>query len=981
MQPPPLPAKIARPQPEPEPQPAPEPEPEPEPAPEPAPEPVPEPISSLAGLPSASDYCRWGISARGIATFIAQHSAEIAAKTTTSDVCHRLIKPATTPAGWRDEPQLTDEKRRWYKHQYRNEQTGVLQDEPPPGTRSMCDILQSQPETSHMVGRANVFFSHAWRFCFREVSAALSAFTASTIGAAAVDEDELDLHEQKELYFWFDCFSVDEHATQSYTVEWWSSTFKEAIGLIGHTCMLFTPWSKPEPLTRAWCLWELYCTIVEGSHLSVCLGPTERREFERRLLEDPDVVLDAFARIDVENAQAGKESDREMILAAAREMDGGLAKLNRESIQRLREWVVHIAVGMADKAMLGAIGVKFRMGRERTGSIGSKRLEFAGLGSQLLGHDRQNFEQLLTVALFLAQLHEGLEHANRLHEEFIKFQTEKLREANPSDPLVFRSKLLHANLLWNGRWGSDLEQMANNKIALAEYEDLVFSDVWKDTVRVQDPDRLRAMTEWVETKINSKRLELTDENLAKVRTVLQKAIAGHQRKERTRQEMWAKMLLARAIHVNARNMTVVDDDDLKTKREKLAEAQTLLSEEVEPFFVHELGERHVSTTEVHEEMGKILIEDAQLEDCVHSRAVKFGKANSLFGEVEVRRVEMLGEDHAAVGSLRKSKSWRPRSSTGMHQMQADQGQFALRRQKSKISFQVVTDDFELPQLSSVPDNGSEAVSARFDDSISTTKGDSAPSISAAAMSQARTKLEKHTKRVILSNHLSDRAQSSSSGGGGSNISPKATASAIADPGTTEQPPRALYQAIGGPPPPPPPPPPVPQPTVAEARSPTPPSSSPSLGAAAAVAAGCDDDHGELLRARLAEAEQELRATNRIVQQLQAENAMLRQHTERSDPRPAAARTVAAMVELRGTLRTTCGMMEGWPELGACASAPEPGREPAPAVVSATPLPRALAKARAQGARNGAPSKAERVAARRGQPREPREAARATQFDM
>ena len=61
-----------------------------------------------AGSPS------WGISARGIAAFVEQHEAEISEETTTSDVCHRLIKPATVPDGWCDEPTLVDPERRWW---------------------------------------------------------------------------------------------------------------------------------------------------------------------------------------------------------------------------------------------------------------------------------------------------------------------------------------------------------------------------------------------------------------------------------------------------------------------------------------------------------------------------------------------------------------------------------------------------------------------------------------------------------------------------------------------------------------------------------------------------------------------------------------------------------------------------------------------------------------------------------------------------
>jgi hypothetical protein len=636
------------------------------------------------------------------------------------------------------------------------------------------------------------------------VSAALTAFRDATIGSD-FDEDDRDLHEETELFFWFDCFSVDEHATQDHPQSWWSSTFQQTIRRIGHTCMLFTPWRSPEPLRRAWCLWELYCTIVTGTRFSVCLGPAERSDFERNLLDDPDVVLDAFARIDVESAQAGKESDRKMILSAAREMDGGLAKLNQESIQRLREWVVHIAIGMVDKAKLGAVGVKFRsssrLQSDASRSPGRNRLEMASVSSQLLGHDRSHFEQLLTVALFLSQLHEGLEHANKLHDGFISNFTTKLKK---DDALVFRSKLLHAHLLWHGRWGNDLDQAANNKIALAEYEELVNSDVWEHTVPAHHPDRLRATTEWVETSMHAKRLQLTDENLMNVRELLQKAIDAYRLKEKGRQEARAKMLLARAIHTNARNMgNTTQDDELQMKHDKLQEALALLSEEVEPFFVFELGERHVSTTEVHEEIGNLQIELAALDPSIQSRKQKIGEANSLLGAVEQRRAAMLGEDHATVIALRKTKTARPRSSTGMEQLQIAEAQVNQRRQKSNITFQERTDGFTLPQHYRAQNR---TVSARYEIEQITPNlncspesrrlrqatadvleklmrqqvisrahrfesvGNGTPAISTAAMSNARAKLEKHTRRDILSKCLAARQSSATSVGGSASVS-------------------------------------------------------------------------------------------------------------------------------------------------------------------------------------------------------------------
>ena len=48
------------------------------------------------------------------------------------------------------------------------------------------------------MGKPNVFLSHAWSYRFVDVVNALGSFS----------------HEGEQLFFWFDCFSIDEHATQ-----------------------------------------------------------------------------------------------------------------------------------------------------------------------------------------------------------------------------------------------------------------------------------------------------------------------------------------------------------------------------------------------------------------------------------------------------------------------------------------------------------------------------------------------------------------------------------------------------------------------------------------------------------------------------------------------------------------------------------------------------------------------------------------------
>ena len=60
------------------------------------------------------------------------------------------------------------------------------------------------------MGKPNVFLSHAWSYCFVDVVNALGSFS----------------HEGEQLFFWFDCFSIDEHATQAMPQDWWSTAFK-----------------------------------------------------------------------------------------------------------------------------------------------------------------------------------------------------------------------------------------------------------------------------------------------------------------------------------------------------------------------------------------------------------------------------------------------------------------------------------------------------------------------------------------------------------------------------------------------------------------------------------------------------------------------------------------------------------------------------------------------------------------------------------
>ena len=278
---------------------------------------------------AATKYAQYGVTWNGLEHLI--HTYNITPTMTTSDVCHTVIKPLTTPEGWEDEAVRIDPEKSWYKHRYIKGKE--IREEPPAGTFSYAEKLRNDPDTAGWVGTPNHFVSHAWNYMFVDVVAALAVYADRYHG---------------EAIFWFDCVSIDEHATQSFPQEWWKTVFQESIRMIGHVVMVLSPWENPIPLTRAWCLWEVYCCNVVGAQFSVTFGHEERGRFEEALTKDHRVLLNAFAGINVANAEAGTEEDRDMILSAVRETEGGTSGLNAMVMGLMRDVFVDVARSMAE---------------------------------------------------------------------------------------------------------------------------------------------------------------------------------------------------------------------------------------------------------------------------------------------------------------------------------------------------------------------------------------------------------------------------------------------------------------------------------------------------------------------------------------------------------------------------------------------------------------------------------------------------------
>ena len=240
-------------------------------------------------LLDVTQFPKEGITLKCMNEFVSDcggHSALI--NMTTTDVCERYLKPRTNA----------------YKSSY-------------------CQYLKLTNNHVGRCGTATVFISHAWKFLFLEVVKTLEYHFRN---------------EADDIIIWFDLFSNNQHGAPQLDFNWWCTTFKSAIAELGRTVMILTPWADPIPLTRSWCLYELYCTAVTGAVFEVAMTSTEQEKFLLSVVEDEEVVLEMIGQVNIERSEAWSEADRDRIFEVVSQTIG-CDRLNRLVFTKLQQWV------------------------------------------------------------------------------------------------------------------------------------------------------------------------------------------------------------------------------------------------------------------------------------------------------------------------------------------------------------------------------------------------------------------------------------------------------------------------------------------------------------------------------------------------------------------------------------------------------------------------------------------------------------------
>lgn len=283
--------------------------------------------------------------------------------------------------------------------------------------------------------KATHFVSHAWLNNFHEFVAALKVWLKQS------DTSE------KGTYFWVDVFTVNQVQAQHYPQEWWSTRFMQVIGDIGNTILVLDSWNSPVTLTRAWVMWEVYCTSASGARLHITMRPAAMAEFQLTLVRSFEQVQTGLGNVDVSASGAFHRQDEKLIHQEIQSTIGYI-KLNEVVQTRLQQWLIQETKVVLSKVSHtpGRLMLQENLARmlRESGNLAEAEVSFESLLEELKGifEDDTNPRVLSCMNQLAVTLQKkgDEQRAMDLHRHCLKWRSRLLGDTN-ADTLQSASNL------------------------------------------------------------------------------------------------------------------------------------------------------------------------------------------------------------------------------------------------------------------------------------------------------------------------------------------------------------------------------------------------------------------------------------------------------------------------------------------------------------------------------------------------------------
>lgn len=199
---------------------------------------------------------------------------------------------------------------------------------------ALSSLSYHQPELRKYVGVGTHFISHAWEAPFFELMKAIEDHFAG---------------KEDGVYLWIDLFCFNQQIQAPHSTQFFTEAFKKTIKSFQEVVIVFYPWQNPKPLKRAWCLWEIFCTIDGNIHFNVALSGDQQEDFLQKMsIIGENTFRDMIQGLNSRKSDSFLKEDRDHIHQAI-EANGGFYKIDTVIIRKMREWITQVAKNALDR--------------------------------------------------------------------------------------------------------------------------------------------------------------------------------------------------------------------------------------------------------------------------------------------------------------------------------------------------------------------------------------------------------------------------------------------------------------------------------------------------------------------------------------------------------------------------------------------------------------------------------------------------------
>ena len=100
------------------------------------------------------------------------------------------------------------------------------------------------------------------------------------------------------------------------------------------------PWHDPQPVKRAWCLFEIAITLSSSVTFDIDMPSSEVKKMREDISDQCTPLITALSSIKADNAAATVSVEKDMIFSAIKTYEAGFTKVNAEVRRKIREWYI-----------------------------------------------------------------------------------------------------------------------------------------------------------------------------------------------------------------------------------------------------------------------------------------------------------------------------------------------------------------------------------------------------------------------------------------------------------------------------------------------------------------------------------------------------------------------------------------------------------------------------------------------------------------